>query len=104
MDASDTPPKKTGGLADCLSDIQRGVNLKAVRLFLMSQKSFNGKSHSFSLKFQQVQHQPKEPPSLDTMDGLAGALARALADRSRAINPDSSSSDEDEEADEDEWD
>ncbi len=41
---------------------------------------------------------------MDTMDGLAGALARALADRSRAINPDSSSEDEEEEAEDDEWD
>jgi hypothetical protein len=40
------------------------------------------------------------------MDGLAGALARALAERSRAINPESSSSGDDEEDgfDEDEWD
>jgi hypothetical protein len=40
------------------------------------------------------------------MDGLAGALARALAERSKAINPDSSSSGEEEEegAEDDEWD
>jgi len=39
------------------------------------------------------------------MDGLAGALARALADRQRVINPDSSTDDEEEEeVDDDEWD
>lgn len=39
------------------------------------------------------------------MDGLAGALARALADRQRALNPDSSSSDDEDgdEYDEEEW-
>lgn len=39
------------------------------------------------------------------MDGLAGALARALADRQRAVNPNSSSEDDDDgdEYDEEEW-
>jgi len=48
----------------------------------------------------------KEATTIETMDGLAGALARALADRSKAIRPDSSSSEDDEEdaVDDDEWD
>ncbi|XP_021958057.1 neural Wiskott-Aldrich syndrome protein isoform X2 [Folsomia candida] len=80
VDPSDTPPKRSaGGLADCLNQIQTGVALKPV---------------------QQTQ---KEPQTTDTMDGLAGALARALAERSKAINPDSSS-EEEEEAEDDEWD
>nr|CAD7406366.1 unnamed protein product [Timema cristinae] len=38
--------------------------------------------------------------TLNTQDGLAGALARALAERSRAIHSDSSTSSDD---DDDEW-
>jgi len=66
-----------------LNDIKHGVTLRA------------------------VPEQAKQQPATDEMDGLAGALARALADRQRALNPsDSDSNDEDEadECDEDEWD
>jgi len=39
------------------------------------------------------------------MDGLAGALARALAERSKAINPESSGSEDNEDFESDsEWD
>ena len=49
----------------------------------------------------------KQAPTVEHMDGLAGALARALAERNRALNPsdsDSSDSDEAEEFEDDEWD
>ena len=42
-------------------------------------------------------------PKPDSMDGLAGALQRALADRSRAINPDSSEESEADGFDSEEW-
>jgi Wiskott-Aldrich syndrome protein len=77
----ETQPKRVGGISDCLSEIQKGVDLKP------------------------VPEQAKVQPNLDAMDGLAGALARALADRQRALNPDSSSSDDEDgdEYDEEEW-
>lgn len=50
----------------------------------------------------QVTESTKAAPNVEEMDGLAGALARALAERSKAIHPDSSSSEE-EEFDDDEW-
>lgn len=61
-------------------------------------------SYSF-IDIIQVPENVKPPPQLEGMDGLAGALARALAERSKAINPESSSSDDDDgdAYDEDEW-
>ncbi|ODN00647.1 Neural Wiskott-Aldrich syndrome protein [Orchesella cincta] len=77
----ESQPKRAGGIAGCLSEIQRGVDLKP------------------------VPESAKAPQSMDAMDGLAGALARALADRQRALNPDSSSSEDEDgdEYDEEEW-
>lgn len=54
-----------------------------------------------------LQVQPVEKKSAKNVetDGLAGALARALAERAKFIHSDSSSSDSSEgEADDDEWD
>jgi Wiskott-Aldrich syndrome protein len=79
----DQAKKPPASLSDCLNQIKTGVDLKRVP---------ESAKHS-------------APPGPDVMDGLAGALARALAERSRAINPDSSDSDAEEEPfDEDEWD
>ena len=49
---------------------------------------------------------PKFPQSAEELDGLAGALNRALLARSKAINPESSSEGEEDDDgfDEDEWD
>lgn len=45
-----------------------------------------------------------ESPKPESMDGLASALARALANRSRAIHPESSESEEEDDGfDSDEW-
>lgn len=51
------------------------------------------------------QVQPDNRPATNSLpeDGLAGALARALAERSRAIHSDSSPSSEDEDDEDDEW-
>ncbi|CAG7716878.1 unnamed protein product [Allacma fusca] len=71
--APETQSKKPSGtLADCLNQIKSGVDLKP------------------------VPENTKQGSNIDTMDGLAGALARALAERNRALNPsDSESSDSD---------
>lgn len=49
--------------------------------------------------------QPVEKPSQGSLpvDGLAGALARALAERSKAIHSDSSDTNDSDESDSDEW-
>lgn len=49
--------------------------------------------------------QPAEKSSHGTLpvDGLAGALARALAERSKAIHSDSSDTSDTAESDSDEW-
>jgi len=48
---------------------------------------------------------PRIPQTVEELEGLAGALNRALAARSKAINPESSSSGEEDDDgfDEDEW-
>lgn len=69
---------------------------------IMTRQTIKYFYHSLILKVVQT---AKEPQTLDAMDGLAGALARALAERSKAINPDSSSSDDEDEevCEDDEW-
>jgi len=57
-------------------------------------------SNIYNLKVQPIQ---KKVFNNLEMDGLAGALARALAERARVIHSDSSSSDSSE-GDDDDWD
>ena len=46
----------------------------------------------------------KAQSSEEIMDGMAGALARALQERSRVIHSDSDSSADDDEEEDDDWD
>ncbi|XP_069694345.1 actin nucleation-promoting factor WASL isoform X2 [Periplaneta americana] len=76
---SKRPSSASDSRGELLDQIRQGVELKS------------------------VQPTPRPPANAAPQDSLAGALARALAERSRAIHSDTSgSSDEDEEED-DEW-
>ncbi|EEC09812.1 wiskott-aldrich syndrome protein, putative, partial [Ixodes scapularis] len=63
-------------------------------------KALNVSSGSLGSRF--VPDAPKPPPSDNKLEGLAGALARALQERARACLQDSESSD-DSDSEEDEW-
>lgn len=73
-------------------------------LFLLT--SFNVDDRQFCLRFvflfNQVQQQPAKPQGAP-FDGLAGALARALEERSRDIHGDESSASESSDDYDEEW-
>ncbi|XP_075228899.1 actin nucleation-promoting factor WASL-like [Lycorma delicatula] len=80
VDIDDRSTKTTDSRGELLDQIRQGIELKPV--------------------------QPENRTALNSLpeDGLAGALARALAERSKAIHSDSSaSSNEDEDDEDDEW-
>lgn len=76
---SKRPPSAPDSRGELLDQIRQGVELKSV--------------------------QPTPRPSVNTapQDSLAGALARALAERSRAIHSDTSGSSDDDEEEDDDW-
>jgi hypothetical protein len=51
-----------------------------------------------------VDEEDVAPPDDDDLDGMAGALARALAARANVIHQSDGESDSGEESDEEEWD
>lgn len=83
-----------------LNQIRQGVELKSVLLHLTIVLKETTYLLDFNLQVQPIQK--KSSNNLET-DGLAGALARALAERARVIHSDSSTSDSSE-GDDDDWD
>uniref|UniRef100_A0A0A9X600 Neural Wiskott-Aldrich syndrome protein n=3 Tax=Lygus hesperus TaxID=30085 RepID=A0A0A9X600_LYGHE len=73
--------KPSDSRGDLLDQIRQGVELKPVS---------------------QIQQSSNSAPASESK-GLAGALARALLERSKAINPDSDESEDEDEEEEDEW-
>lgn len=82
VDADNKSVKSMDSRGELLDQIRQGIELKPVQVESRSSQGSSGGG----------------APE----DGLAGALARALAERSRAIHSESSDSDDDEE-DDDEW-
>lgn len=74
------PNSADGTRGDLLSQIRQGIELKSVA------------------------SQPKAAPSPIMQDSLAGALTRALAERSRVIHSDSDSDNSTSETSGDDWD
>jgi len=73
----------TDSRSDLLGQIRAGVALKSV---------------------ENAPNKGSAPPSEDGMAGMAGALSRALMERSKAIHSDSESEDDDAEDEDDDWD
>eukprot|EP00058_Branchiostoma_floridae_P001142 XP_002586630.1 hypothetical protein BRAFLDRAFT_131307 [Branchiostoma floridae] len=108
------PPGGSSGRADLLASIQKGKQLKHVdesqrqapvaadpRGELLSQIRTG-------MQLKPVSESDSAPAASPQLDGMAGALARALANRAQAIHSNSSDDDDDDDDDfdddEDEWD
>ena len=84
MEDNPRPAKPaTDSRSDLLGQIRAGVALKSV---------------------ENAPNKGSAPPSEDGMAGMAGALSRALMERSKAIHSDSESEDDDAEDEDDDWD
>lgn len=108
--ATSLPPVPSGGRNDLLSQIHQGMSLKPVQT---NEDSGSGDGRGglleairkgTSLRPVSESEKGSPPPEME-LGGMAGALARALQDRSRVIQvSDDEDDDYDDDDDSDEWD